>query len=68
MVTCYLQLPHIQHIMDGMPDRAHCRATDSVISLKKLHSNASGRLHIVVNYEVGLHPGVCLLNEQDADS
>jgi len=68
MVTRYLQLPHVQHIMDGMPDRAHCGATDSVISLGKLHSNASGRVHVVVNYGVGLHLGVCFLKEQDADS
>jgi 3-oxoacyl-[acyl-carrier-protein] synthase III len=68
MVTRYLQLPHVQHIMDGMPDRAHCGATDPVISLAKFHSNASGRLHVVVNYGVGLHLGVCFLKEQDANS
>jgi hypothetical protein len=68
MVTRYLQLPHVQHIMDGLPDRAHCGATDSVISLGKFHSNTSGRLHIVVNYGLGLHLGVCFLKEQDANS
>ena len=67
MVTRYLQLPHVQHIMDSMPDRAHCGATDSVISLAKFHSNAGGRLHVVVNYGVGLHLGVCFLKEQRAN-
>ena len=45
-------------------ERAHCGATDSVISLAKWHRGQSGRLHVVVNYGVGLHLGVCLLREE----
>jgi 3-oxoacyl-[acyl-carrier-protein] synthase III len=64
MVTRYLQTGKAQHIMDEMPERAHCGATDSVISLAKWHRGQSGRLHVVVNYGVGLHLGVCLLREE----
>ena len=34
--------------MDEMSERAHCGATDSVISLGKLHRGQHGRLHVVV--------------------
>jgi hypothetical protein len=64
MVTRYLRIPGVAHIMDEMSERAHCGATDSVISLAKWHRGQSGRLHVVVNYGVGLHLGVCLLREQ----
>ena len=64
MVTRYLQVPGVAHIMDEMSERAHCGATDSVISLAKWHRGQSGRLHVVVNYGVGLHLGVCLLREE----
>jgi hypothetical protein len=37
MVTRYLRIARVEHVIDGMPDRAHCMATDSVISLAKLH-------------------------------
>ena len=63
MVTGYFLLPQIEHVMDEMPERAHCGATDSVISLTKWHRGQSGRLHFVVNYGVGLHLGVCILRE-----
>ena len=63
MVTRYLQLPRVEQITDGMRDRAHCGATDSVISLGKVHRGQRGRLHVVVNYGVGLHLGVCILEE-----
>jgi hypothetical protein len=64
MVTRYLRLPKVEHIMDEMHERAHCGATDSVISLSKWHRGQDGRIHIVVNYGVGLHLGVCILKEQ----
>jgi 3-oxoacyl-[acyl-carrier-protein] synthase III len=64
MVTRYLQIPRVEHVIDGMCDRAHCMATDSVISLAKLHRGQEGRLHVVVNYGIGLHLGVCVLKEQ----
>jgi hypothetical protein len=67
MVTRYLRLQHVEHVIDGMPDRAHCMATDSVISLAKLHQGHEGRLHIVVNYGIGLHLAVCVLKEQAQD-
>ena len=64
MVTRYLEAAKVEHIMDEMSERAHCGATDSVISLAKWHRGQSGRLHVVVNYGVGLHLGVCLLREE----
>ncbi len=64
MVTRYLRLPTVQHVLDGMPERAHCGASDSVISLAKLHRGQEGRLHVVINYGVGLHLGVCILKEK----
>jgi len=64
MVTRYLRVPRVAHIMDEISERAHCGATDSVISLAKWHRGQCGRLHVVVNYGVGLHLGVCLLREE----
>jgi hypothetical protein len=64
MVTRYLRIPRVEHVLDEMLERAHCGATDSVISLGKLHRGQPGRLHVVVNYGVGLHLGVCILEEQ----
>jgi hypothetical protein len=64
MVTRYLQAAKVEHIMDEMSERAHCGATDSVISLAKWYRGHRGRLHVVVNYGVGLHLGVCLLREE----
>ena len=64
MVTRYLRIPCVEHVMDGIAERAHCMASDSVISLTKLHHNQGGRLHIVVNYGVGLHLAVCILEER----
>ncbi len=63
MVTRYLRIPVVQHILDGMAERAHCMASDSIISLSKLHRGQEDRLHVVVNYGVGLHLGVCILQE-----
>jgi hypothetical protein len=68
MVTRYLRLPRVEHVMDEMAERAHCGATDSVISLAKLHRGQVGRLHVVVNYGVGLHLGVCILEERDGSA
>ncbi len=65
MVTQYLRIPRVEHVVDEMAERAHCGATDSVISLAKLHRGQRGRLHVVVNYGVGLHLGVCILEEHD---
>ncbi len=66
MVTRYLQVGHAEQVIDEMSERAHCGATDSVISLTKWHQGWEGRLHVVVNYGVGLHLGVCILQEQHA--
>jgi hypothetical protein len=66
MVTRYLRIARVEHVMDEMSERAHCGATDSVISLAKLYRGQPGRLHVVVNYGVGLHLGVCILEERDA--
>jgi hypothetical protein len=63
MVTRYLKIPNVEHVIDSMRDRAHCMASDSVISLAKLHQGHEGRLHVVVNYGIGLHLGVCVLKE-----
>ncbi len=65
MVTRYLRLPTVEHVLNGMPERAHCGASDSVISLAKLHRGQEGRLHVVINYGVGLHLGVCVLKEKE---
>jgi hypothetical protein len=67
MVTRYLHIPQVEHVIDGMCDRAHCMATDSVISLAKLHRGQEGRFHIVVNYGLGLHLGICILKEETRD-
>ena len=64
MVTRYLRVSRVAHIMVEISERAHCGATDSVISLAKWYRGQSGRLHVVVNYGVGLHLGVCLLREE----
>jgi hypothetical protein len=63
MVTRYLRLPRVEQVIDEMAERAHCGATDSVISLAKHYRGDAGRLHVVVNYGVGLHLGVCILKE-----
>lgn len=63
MVTRYLRLPRVEEVIDEMPQRAHCGASDSIISLAKLHRGQAGRIHIVANYGVGLHLGVCILRE-----
>ncbi len=65
MVTRYLRLSRIEPVLDAMAERAHCGGSDSVISLAKLHRGESGRIHIVVNYGLGLHLAVCLLKEQE---
>jgi hypothetical protein len=63
MVTRYLRLPRLEPVLEEMAERAHCGATDSVISLAKMHRNQAGRLHVVVNYGIGLHLAVCILQE-----
>ena len=63
MVTRHLHLSDEQHVLRGMAERAHCFGSDSVISLAELHRGQKGRLHIVVNYGLGLHLGVCALRE-----
>ena len=63
MVTGCFLLAQVEHVMDEMAERAHCGATDSVISLTKWHRGQSGRLHFVVNHGVGVHLGVCILRE-----
>lgn len=65
MVTRYLRLPRVEAVIDEMTERAHCGATDSVITLAKHYRGQGDRIHIVVNYGVGLHLGVCVLREQN---
>jgi hypothetical protein len=70
-VTRQLRLRRIEPVQDEIGERAHCGATDSVISLAKLHQNKAGRLHVVINYGIGLHLAVCILKEhstKEADS
>jgi hypothetical protein len=68
MVTRYLRIGRVEHIMDEMAERAHCGATDSVISLAKFHRGQRGRIHLVINYGVGLHLGACILEECEGTS
>ena len=68
MVSQYLQIPRQQHILDGLPERAHCLSSDAVISLSKLHDGRGGRVHIVLNFGSGLHLGVCILREEENES
>jgi hypothetical protein len=63
MVTRYLRSARAEHILEGMAERAHCGATDSVITLARHCKGQEGRLHVVINYGVGLHLGVCILQE-----
>ena len=65
MVARYLRLSRSETIIDEMAERAHCGATDSVITLTKQHRGSAGRLHLVVNYGAGLHLGVGLLREHE---
>ena len=67
MITRHLRLPRVEPILDQMGERAHCGATDSVISLAKVHGNKPGRLHIVINYGIGLHLAVCILKEHSVN-
>ena len=67
MVTRYLRIPCVEHVMDEMAERAHCMASDSVISLAKLHRGQRGRLHVVVNYGVGLHLAVSIFEEHNSN-
>lgn len=64
MVTRYLRIPRLEHVSEGMAERAHCGATDSVITLAHHHRGTEGRIHIVVNYGLGLHLAVCILREE----
>ena len=64
MVTRQLRNPRVEHVIDGMAERGHCMASDSVISLAKYHRNWEGRIHFAVNYGVGLHLAVCVLKEK----
>ncbi len=68
MVTRYLRLPRVEAVIDEIAERAHCGATDSVITLAKHHRGEEGRMHVVVNYGVGLHLGVCILEEQNGST
>ena len=63
MVTRYLKIPKATTVSDGMAERGHCGSSDSVITLAKTYRGEEGRLHVVVNYGVGLHLGVCILKE-----
>jgi hypothetical protein len=67
MVTRHLRLPRFEPVLDEMADRAHCGATDSVISLSKFHRNKPGRIHVVVNYGIGLHLAICILKERSVN-
>jgi len=64
MVTRYLRNLRVEHVLDGMAERAHCQASDPVISLAKFHRRQEGRIHIAVNYGAGLHLAACVLKEK----
>ena len=66
MVTRYLTMPRREHIMENIRERAHCMATDSVVTLKNHHQRREGRIHVIVSYGIGLHLGVCILREEAA--
>ncbi|CAN5559240.1 hypothetical protein BH18VER1_BH18VER1_02420 [soil metagenome] len=63
-VTRSLRLSPSQQAIIDMPDRAHCGASDAVISLAKLHRGEEGRVHVVVTYGAGLHLGISILKEE----
>jgi hypothetical protein len=67
MVTRYIRAARTEPVMEGMAERAHCAATDSILSLTEKLQGQDGRLHVVVNYGVGLHLGVCILRETATD-
>jgi hypothetical protein len=56
-VTRYLRSPKIEHVLDGMFDRAQCVATDSVISLAKLHRSEGGVFTLSSTMELGFTLG-----------
>jgi hypothetical protein len=64
MVTHYLKVPKKNHVMEDLPERAHCQSSDSVISLGMRHGAGAGRVHIVLNFGTGIHLGVCILSEE----
>ena len=64
MVTQYLQVPKANHLLDGLPERAHCKSSDSVISLGHALGGGAGRVHIVLNFGAGIHLGACILKEE----
>jgi len=64
MVTQYLRVPKAIHVLDGLPERAHCKSSDSVISLGNAHGAGASRVHIVLNFGAGIHLGVCILREE----
>ena len=64
MVTHYLKVPRESHVLEGMPERAHCQSSDSVISLATRHGAGAGRVHIVLNFGTGIHLGACILKEE----
>ena len=66
MVTRGLRLRPEQAVMIDMPERAHCGASDSAISLAKLHGGNEGRTHVVVTYGAGVHLAIAVLREQKA--
>jgi hypothetical protein len=68
MVTRYLRLSRVEHVMEGISEYAHAGGSDSVITLKNRHRGQEGRLHVVVNYGIGLHLGVCILSEKGPGS
>jgi len=67
MVTRYLRLPRVEHVMDGLSERGHAGGSDSVITLKNWHRSQEARIHVVVNYGIGLHLAVCILKEKGGD-
>jgi hypothetical protein len=64
MVTQYLRVPKAIHVLDGLPERAHCKSSDSVISLGNAHGAGASRVHIVLNFGAGIHLGACMLKEE----
>jgi len=68
MVTRSLRLSPSQQVLIDLPERAHCGASDAVISLSRAHRGEEGRFHVVITYGAGLHLAIAILKEKQRSS
>lgn len=68
MVTRSLRLSPSQQVLIDLPERAHCGASDAVISLSTAHRGEEGRFHVVITYGAGLHLAISILKEKQRSS